>query len=247
MTTWLDTIRRAAEDAASPVEVFMRDDDAGRADDALIRLLTLFADRGLAIDLAVIPAAISEAMAAQLRAMLSSHPQIGIHQHGYTHVNHEPSGRKYEFGPSRDAFHQLNDIRNGNARLTELFGSRLDPIFTPPWNRCTGDTVKALTTERFQILSRNATAERFAFSDLQHLPVTVDWQRARNGVRLARRRIAEGLADQIRAGKTPIGLMLHHETLDSEDWRDLVILAEFLASMPALRPRRMIEFSSKAT
>lgn len=241
MTAWLDMIRSAAYEAANPVEVFVRDDDAGLADDALLRLLNLFADHGLAIDLAVIPTAISSAMAAKLRQMHSRGARLGLHQHGCAHLNHETNGRKCEFGPSRDAAHQHADICSGRARLAGLLGSSLDPIFTPPWNRCTDDTVKALEAEHFQILSRDITAAPLGMGQLRHLPVTVDWQRRRKGARVPREIIAGMFAEQIRAGDRPIGLMLHHETMDSEDWDDLASLAAFLALSRSFHSRRMIE------
>ena len=65
---------------------------------------------------------------------------VGLHQHGLAHVNHEREGRKCEFGPSRDAAAQRRDIADGRERLAALLGDRVDPIFTPPWNRCTADT-----------------------------------------------------------------------------------------------------------
>ena len=43
-----------------------------------------------------------------------------MHQHGYAHVNHEPEGRKCQFGASRSAAEQSDDIAAGR----ELLGSQ---------------------------------------------------------------------------------------------------------------------------
>ena len=63
-----------------------------------------------------------------------------VHQHGLAHVNHEPDGRKFEFGPSRTHEEQRADIEAGRRLLAERLGDAVEPIFTPPWNRCTRDT-----------------------------------------------------------------------------------------------------------
>src|SRR4051794_33505250 len=80
------------------LEVFFRDDDAGWDDDRLLALVDLFAERGLPLDLAVIPAELSARLASALVAR-----DVGLHQHGYSHANHEVEGRKCEFGPGRGA------------------------------------------------------------------------------------------------------------------------------------------------
>ena len=85
--------------------------------------------------------------------------RVGIHQNGFAHVNHEREGRKCEFGPSRGFAAQREDIAAGQERLRELLGERLDPFFTPPWNRCTADTGAALVELGFAGLSREHRAE----------------------------------------------------------------------------------------
>src|SRR3954451_22796727 len=133
---WLDPVTAALDAAPAPVPVFFRDDDAGWADARLFDLLDRFAACSLPVDLAVIPMELDAALAEELAAR----PRVGLHQHGLAHVNHEREGRKHEFGPSRDAAAQRADIAAGRARLTDLLGDRVDPIFTPPWNRCTAAT-----------------------------------------------------------------------------------------------------------
>ena len=38
---------------------------------------------------------------------------VAVHQHGFAHENHEPQGRKCEFGPSRSRVAQRRDIAAG--------------------------------------------------------------------------------------------------------------------------------------
>ena len=63
---WLDPLRTALESASGPVVCFFRDDDAGWRADRLRALLTLFAELGLPLDLAVIPAALERGEASEL-------------------------------------------------------------------------------------------------------------------------------------------------------------------------------------
>ena len=139
MSSWLQPVEDALDAAPAPVPVFFRDDDAGWGDERLLALLDAFAERELPVDLAVIPRELDAGLARELRAR-----PVGLHQHGLAHVNHEREGRKCEFGPARDAAAQRRDIAEGRERLTGLLGDRVDPIFTPPWNRCTTDTGRVL-------------------------------------------------------------------------------------------------------
>src|SRR5690348_11558928 len=123
---WLDPLARALDAAPSPVRFFFRDDDAGWDDGRLLALLDVFAARGVPADVAVIPEALSPDLAAELRAR-----PVGLHQHGFAHANHEAAGRKCEFGPSRPVAFQRADIAAGCARLADLLGDAVQPIFTP--------------------------------------------------------------------------------------------------------------------
>ena len=157
--------------------VFFRDDDAGWGDARLFELLDRFAAHSLPVDLAVIPMELDRALADELAAR----PRVGLHQHGLAHVNHEREGRKHEFGPSRDAAAQRADIAAGRERLADLLGERVDPIFTPPWNRCTADTGRCLAELGFEVLSREARAAPLDVPGLRELPVSVDWFAHRHG------------------------------------------------------------------
>src|SRR5215510_10591490 len=124
MSSWLDRVSQELDRTARPVAFFFRDDDAGWADRRLLALLDLFASHSVPLDVAAIPAELSQSIAAELRHRLDAAPErLAVHQHGYAHRNHEPEGlRKCEFGPSRNSTLQQNDLNAGKQRLFDLLG-----------------------------------------------------------------------------------------------------------------------------
>ena len=223
----MQALREALAAADAPVEVFFRDDDAGWEDARLLELVARFAEPGLPVDLAVIPAELGDDLAQALR---DTH--AGLHQHGYAHTNHQVEGRKCEFGPARDAAAQREDIEHGRERLRERLGDRLDPFFTPPWNRCTRDTAEILTQLGFKLLSREHKAEPFGL--LPELPVHLDV------ARLAPGELDERFAAHVRGGG-PVGVMFHHGVMESEDMSRATELLALLATHPNVAARRMGE------
>lgn len=240
MSAWLDPLRGAIAEAAAPVRFFVRDDDAGRAQAQLERLLDVFEAHQAPLDLAVIPAALRQRAADALLRRRERWRTLNFHQHGYAHVNHEREGRKCEFGVARGMLRQQADIRMGKDRLKALLGAT-DAIFTPPWNRCTQLTVFALEGEGFCVLSREAKASPLSLGSLYHLPVCVDWRRTRGGIRQTPGDAAAAIAARIRAaGDAAIGLMLHHEVLDEDDFGALDALLALLCTTPNVRMGAMM-------
>lgn len=228
---WLVPVLDAMNRAPMPVKFFFRDDDAGWQTDRLQALLNLFDRYQLPIDLAVIPTALDDETIEFLKSAKAAAPQrIGLHQHGYLHQNHQKEGRNCEFGSDRTVDAQFEDISRGKTQLENIFGSdALDAIFTPPWNRCTADTAKALQLLDFDALSRDATAEPLHQSGLIELPIHIDWLRKRNGVALTREEFGEYLAAGIRKSKMP-GIMFHHAQMNDANLQELDELLHLLAS-----------------
>jgi hypothetical protein len=228
VTAWLRPLRDVLDAAPEPVTLFFRDDDAGWRDDRLLELLDIFARREVPIDLAAIPLDMSPALAETLVARAGVQP-LGIHQHGYSHASHEVEGRRCEFGPSRPAAAQRADIADGRRRLSELLGPALLSIFTPPWNRCTAATGACLAELGIAVLSRDRTAEALELDGLRELPVQVDWFAKRKGVALDRAAVGEQLG--ARAGEpAPLGVMLHHAEMDTEDMTAMDELLELICA-----------------
>ena len=220
MNAGTDPLLQALDAAPAPVTFFLRDDDAGWADERLLALLDTVADTGTPIDLAVIPGALQPALARTLQQRQRGQP-LGLHQHGLHHHNHETVGRKCEFGAARSAQQRLDDIRQGRRRLQQQLCDALDPIFTPPWNRVADDVPGLLRGLGFAALSREHRAP--PQDELAELPVHVDWckhWRAAEGAGDARpqqaaQAVAQALAEQVGApGSAAIGLMLHHAVMD---------------------------------
>src|SRR5262245_62821689 len=161
MSDWLDSIRNRLDAARHGATFFFRDDDAGWEHERLCALLDLFLRFEVPIDIAAIPTCLTTEIAADLRSAAEQMPDlVNIHQHGLSHVNHEVDGRKSEFGPSRTRAQVLHDLESGRRRLQDLIGPRLQPIFTPPWNRCTDTTVECARDLGFRIVSRDMSAGR---------------------------------------------------------------------------------------
>ena len=245
---WLHPLRDALDAAPAPVDCFFRDDDAGWRDDRLFVLLDLFAALRLPLDLAVIPAALGADAARELRARIErAGGGLGAHQHGFAHRNHEPEGaRKCEFGPARPPADQLRDIAAGQARLGRLLGSLVEPIFTPPWNRCTEATGQGLAGLGFELLSREARAEPLGVPGLRELPVLVDWLKRRGGERLTRRDVAAIAARAVAAGG-PVGVMLHHAEMDAEERAGAAELLALMAGHDRARCLRMRAAAPRAS
>jgi hypothetical protein len=229
---WLMPVHEALDSLSDSASLFFRDDDCGWGDDHLLLLLDIFADFDIPVDLAAIPAALNSAFAQKLSRRMAAHPErLRIHQHGYAHLNHEPTGKKCEFGPARDYQSQQIDIENGRRRLAELLEVQPDPIFTPPWNRCTAVTARCLAELGFQVLSRDSHAEAFEISGLSEIPIAVDWFVHRKKVRLNQVEWGELLAAQLESAAS-VGIMLHHAVMDAGEMQALAQLLSLLARHP---------------
>jgi predicted deacetylase len=228
VSSWLKTVTDALDCAEQPVRFFFRDDDAGWQNDRLYGLLDEFAKAGVPIDLAVIPAALDDGLTKALLSRWQLNKNLlGLHQHGYSHSNHEQLGRKCEFGNSRTKNQQKEDIAQGQKHLLNAFGDAFDPIFTPPWNRCTQDTVECLEELGFQLLSRDVTAVQLASSTLCQAPVHVDWSKIIKTPTTPLTDLGQAIANNLLHNDLT-GIMLHHADMDTNH---LQTLAELLANL----------------
>jgi hypothetical protein len=222
-------------DANTPINCFIRDDDAGWDDARQLALLDATAAAGVPIDLAAIPQAVGDALARELAERIDrDRGLLGVHQHGFAHDNHETEGRKCEFGAARTAAAQQLDLQHGRARLQQQLGDRLDPIFTPPWNRCTPFTPDLLAQLGYAALSRDRTAP--AQSALPELPVDLDWckHHRTGGPAAAVQAWAQALRTRLDDGQ-PFGLMLHHAAMQDDEFALLQRWLARLAQHPRLR------------
>jgi peptidoglycan/xylan/chitin deacetylase (PgdA/CDA1 family) len=234
MSNWLDPLRVSLDGPAMCPPLFFRDDDAGWQHERFRTLLDVFARRGIPIDVAAIPAALTPEISRDLRAAADAMSGgVSVHQHGFRHVNHESHERKSEFGPSRNAAEQSTDIAEGRMRLEQALGKPARPVFTPPWNRCTTTTVRCLVDLGFQVLSRDVSAGRAGVPGLIERPITLDWS-GKHGVCRGRDEWGRQLAATL-TGEEPVGMMLHHGVMDADDFGMLADLLDVLSSHPEVR------------
>jgi peptidoglycan/xylan/chitin deacetylase (PgdA/CDA1 family) len=228
---WLDPLRAALDARPAPVWFFFRDDDAGWDDTALEALLDVFEHDGLPLDVAAIPLAGTSRTAEIIIArQASGRNDLRVHQHGLAHINHEPEGRKCEFGVSRSPEQQRDDIEHGRDVLRGSYGD-VPAIFTPPWNRCAPWTAEVLCDLGFAVLSRDLSAGRVSVPGLVELPVTVDWFAKRKKAPLDRTARGELLAEMA-GGQGPVGVMLHHSVMTAQDRADVGELLALVKAHP---------------
>ena len=199
-----------------PPSLFFRADDIGAGGRAFQALCRLFRYHHIPLALAVVPAWLTGTRADQLFAAAPlKEPLWGWHQHGWRHINSQPAGEKSEFGEQRPAEKQWHDICLGLKKMTQIFGERLVPVFTPPWNRLPLATLKILQELDFKAVSmtRPFPSSLRPGIGLRNLRIQLD---------LHTRKAKDGRADflmlldelsHVVTKKEPVGIMLHHQRM----------------------------------
>ena len=210
-------LRQAAALHNRALNIFFRNDDVADNDPGLRRLVDIFTEAGVPLNLQIIPGLLTENCSSFLLELKTAGPGlIELNQHGWLHKNHEPSGRKCEFGSSRNFEQQLADIRAGKERLEEMLGDAFNPVFTPPWNRYTDDTVRVLEALEFKALSALQRNGQINSGTLREISVTLDIIDWKNGAVLKPMdHLMDDLARQIAVGDT-IGILIHHQVMGDE-------------------------------
>jgi hypothetical protein len=212
------------------INLFFRDDDIDEDEISLRKLLAIFLEEEAPVNLQIIPDRLTPAAASLLLQHHRLRPDLfELNQHGWRHINHEREGRKCEFGPSRDFDEQLADIASGRKVLEETLGAAFSLVFTPPWNRCTAETLRALDQLGFQGYSGFRSGEPVSGYGFRDVSVTLDLHRWKNGVTMkGADEIVSGLISQLRDSDT-IGIMLHHKVMDEDGFDFLSYLLEILS------------------
>jgi len=212
--------------------LFFRDDDVDEDEDSLRRLLRIFLKEEAPVNLQVIPDRLTPAGASLLLQHRQSRPDLfELNQHGWRHINHEREGRKCEFGPSRNFAEQLADIASGRRVLEDAFGDAFSLIFTPPWNRCTAETLTALDRLGYHGFSGFRSARQVSGYGFHGVAVTLEFQRWKND------EIVRELIKQLNDLDT-VGIMLHHKAMDDEGFEFLSYLLNELASSQVIKFQR---------
>lgn len=212
-------------DPGRPATLWWRDDDAGRATPALVRMLALAASRSVPLALAVIPAEASEDL---LGPVAATH-ECTVVQHGFAHRNHAPPDeRSCELGAHRAVAATVAELVEGREQLESRFGPQFVPVLVPPWNRIAPVVVATLGAAGFTGLStfgpRTASAAAPGITQCNTHVDLIAWRRGRTfiGEDEAAARIAAHLAlrRECRVDATePTGLLTHHLDFDDAAWR----------------------------
>jgi hypothetical protein len=153
------------------VAVWWRDDDAGRHDARLDRLLELATGGGRQLGLAVVPAWLDDATTARVLAA----PTVHVMQHGWAHADHAlPGAKPVELGGAADRMTCADELRRGASRLRGAFGGRFLPVMVPPWNRIETSFLGALPGLGYRGLSTFADDRRGTARGLVHVNTHVD-------------------------------------------------------------------------
>lgn len=221
--------------AGATLRVFLRADDIGVPSQALGRLLSIFRMQQAPLALAVVPAWLTKPRWQFMQRLgAGNEPHWCWHQHGWRHVNHERQGKKQEFGPARTAALLAADLMRGQKRLETLMGSRFTPIFTPPWNRCSRETLALLKARGYLAVSRAAGALTARPADLPDIPINVDLHTRRES---DAKSALKGLAAELRHASAmgTCGIMIHHRRMNATAFEFLELMIETLAVHPRVR------------
>jgi hypothetical protein len=234
VTSW-DELRAALDDVAvrgEAIRVWWRDDDAGRDDPALGRLLELAECLDLPLALAVVPMWLD----ANTQARIAASPNATVLQHGFAHADHgRPEGRSIELG-GRDVETILRELEHGRAMLADAFGCAFLAVLVPPWNRLDAGLIERLTGCGFVGLStfgRRAGAEAApGLAQINTHLDPVDWRGTRLfvGEPAALARLIAVLD-----AEEPVGILSHHLAMDEAGWAFLDRLLRMLAEHPGAR------------
>ncbi|BHH84401.1 polysaccharide deacetylase family protein [Desulforhopalus sp. 52FAK] len=225
-------IQKAIEEGVHQIDgkatVFFRADDIGIASLNFTQLIDCFTQHKLPLCLATVPTWLTPSRLAELQSLtgISEH-QWYWHQHGYVHRNFENTGKNQEFGPARNYEDVLTSLTNGKQRLDSLLGPLNKPVFTPPWNRCSAETLQALKFLGFKAISRSRGAKPSTLPPFPDLQVNVDLHTRKEPLaEESFQNLLEELKRSLSSGNC--GIMLHHQRMNKRATEFLDILMKCL-------------------
>jgi len=226
----------AVDRSDGPVAVYFRSDDVAVPGKRFAAMVGLFVRYRVPLGLAVVPAWLTEARWQVLKQLERRAPGLWCwHQHGWRHANHARRGKKSEFGPARPSPAVAADLVRGRQRLTDLMGGRFCPVFTPPWNRCSRDTLDHLKSLGYDAVSRSGGSSPPAPEGLQELPVHIDLHtRKRADAVEDWQRFFEEIEKGLACGSC--GIMLHHQRMNGAALGFLDLFLRQLKRQRRIRP-----------
>jgi hypothetical protein len=246
MVKWPDLMAELYcwEETGKVATLWWRDDDAAVPTARLGRLLSIAS--GVPVSLAVIPADAQQELPRWLAQYLRSVPKasVAVLQHGWRHLNHSRVGKKSEFPAERPRSAVATELAAGWARLSDMFGTRAQPVLVPPWNRFDDSLLDLLATCGLTGISRarprSASSRALGVIEANIHVDLVAWKGSRGFVgedaalgglvqHLQARRLRAVCADE------PTGILTHHLIQDEATDAFLDRLIAVSAAHPAVR------------
>jgi hypothetical protein len=215
--------RGCCRSASRPL-VFFRADDIGIPSAGFSQLIACFQKHKVPLCLATVPAWLTAKRLQELHRLTGkNNKQWCWHQHGRIHRNFEQTGKKQEFGPARPREEIYASLSQGKKRLEQLLAADFHPVFTPPWNRCTSDTLQALTELEFRAVSRSKGARPEPPAHLPDYQVNVDLHtRKESDPQLCADNFLTELEQGLASGLC--GIMIHHQRMNRSAFELLDLL-----------------------
>lgn len=217
------------------IPLFFRADDVGIPSSNFSRMVGLFTKHEIPLCLATVPSWLTHKRFTALQVRTGKGNSLFCwHQHGWLHKNHEQAGKKHEFGPSRTRDQVKWDLANGKQRLQEILGDEFLPFFTPPWNRCSVETLESLAELGFTGISRSSDAAPPCSDSLPDIHINVDLHtRKESTTPEAAIRLKKEMEQAIHSGR--VGIMLHHQRMNQHAFHFLESLLLQLKKQPQFK------------
>jgi len=198
------------------INVFFRADDIGVPSKNHSRIVALFIKYNIPLCLAVVPSWLTLKRWEAMKDSVKNRDDLFCwHMHGFRHRNHETVGKKQEFGPSRSYQALFYELSHGYARLQSIIGQKLTPVFTPPWNRCSLETMRILKDIGFKGVSRSIGSVPMPPKGIEDFPIHVDLhtrkeKESEKGWQKMLTELQNGLSS------SACGIMIHHMRMNDQ-------------------------------
>lgn len=236
LTNWI--LQLNALIPKSGCDIFFRADDVGYPGKQFSAMIDVFRKHKVPLALAVVPCWINELKTSELFEELKPDENLWcLHQHGYHHKNTEKEGKKFEFGPSLEKKVAFKRLEKGRKKLKLLLGDKFKPIFTPPWNRCSAQTMECLVELGFNTISRSINVKPNPPAMLRDVPVNIDLHtRKESSPDESLKALLQEMSEAFQSGTA--GFMLHHQRMNKRSFLFLDTL------LPRLKEIKLIRFKT---
>jgi peptidoglycan/xylan/chitin deacetylase (PgdA/CDA1 family) len=214
--------------------VFFRADDVAVPGKAFTAMAEAFRKADAPLNMAVVPSWLTVSRWEALRRATDGGDLFCWCQHGWRHMNFEAPGvKKREFGQARPARDKRLDLSKGFKRLGDILGPDFTPVFSPPWNRCDGDSLAAMPAIGFRGISRTVGAGPEPPEGLADFPVCMDLHtRKEASPEVSLTNMLEELTSGLASGLC--GVMLHHQRMNEAAFSFLSGLLAELGGRPSV-------------